>query len=212
MTDQNIIPGCYYKLGDNIVKAYMKEHHGLLFDNFGREENDFFIDTLYGLTPQGDKILFPADNTPLKVEQIPLCRAFFEEQDIFNNVENWVVKEYAFVLELYCKNMKFTKAYWFVDDGRDESILLLNFALWIVEYKIVLSPKDNGRKIYIPLLRMGKEITRLHPVSSVDQLQMLLNNFYIKRDKHDYTKSYNHAAMFPQEQHDLKFTFNYLYK
>lgn len=77
MIDQNIIPGCYYKLGDNIVKAYITGKNEIRFDNFGRVENDFYVDSFYSLTPQGDKILFPADNTPLEVEQIPLCTEFF---------------------------------------------------------------------------------------------------------------------------------------
>lgn len=102
--------------------------------------------------------------------------------------------------------------YWFVDEGRDEHNLLLNYVLWIVEYEIVLSPKGNGRKIYIPILHVRNDIVRLHPVSSVDQLQLLLNNFYVNRDKDDYRNSYNHAAMFPQEQCDFKFTFDYLNK
>lgn len=210
MFDQNIIPGCYYRLGDNIVKAYITGKNEIRFDNFMRADGDFLVDSFYSLTPQGDKILFPADNTPIRVESIPLCTEFFEEQIFFNDVENRAIEEYALLLELYCKNIKFTMTYWFVDG--DENILMMNTALWIVEYKIVLSPKDDGRKIYIPVFRMDRDVACLHPVSSVDQLQMLLNNFYVNRNKDDDTNLYNHAAMFPQEQCDFKFTFNYLNK
>lgn len=172
--ENQLVDELYCKIGNEVVRPSLAS----IDIRFSEARCCFQVIERFECWPESEDFVYPRKDTEYRINDVPLCTEFFDEQSMFRLAKKNKIDEYLFSFGRE-ENAVSTGKYWWVCNTESDNALSVNNTLYIAEFVISNSEFGLTKKAYLPLLNTDENVSRLRFLFTVKDVHLLLSYFYI---------------------------------